>query len=114
MAAATDVSTMTNTNENQNLGERTNDSGISGGDSAAADGTGVSLSASAYDVIQQYSEAELHGEYEEQYFGFTADSVADNCKFHLRHEILPNEFTGCWLQNRFITGCYFFCVVLIL
>ena len=83
---------MANTNDNQNLNERTNESSTSGGDSTAADGTGVSLSASAYEVIQQYSEAELHGEYEEQYFGFTADSVADNCKFHSDHEILLNEF----------------------
>ena len=92
MAAAAELSTMANTNDNQNLNERTNESSTSGGDSTAADGTGVSLSASAYEVIQQYSEAELHGEYEEQYFGFTADSVADNCKFHSGHEILLNEF----------------------
>ncbi len=31
--------------------------------------------------LQQYSEAELHGEYEAQYFGFTADVVTDSCKF---------------------------------
>ena len=64
MAAAAELSTMANTNDNQNLNERTNESSTSGGDSTAADGTGVSLSASAYEVIQQYSEAELHGEYE--------------------------------------------------
>ena len=62
--------------ETPNQSEHPNESGKD----SVSDGSGVSLSVSAYDVIQQYSEAELHGEYEEQYFGFTADSVADNCK----------------------------------
>ena len=54
-------------------------------ESAVTDATCMStdsaVSASAYEAIQQYSEAELHGEYEAQYFGFTADSVADGRKY---------------------------------
>ena len=85
-AVAAHVSTNDNTTVNENEANTcANESATIENDSATTDATCMSTdsavsSASAYKAIQQYSEAELHGEYEAQYFGFTADSVADGRK----------------------------------